>query len=164
YNSEWYPKRMYSKGSPVLDYHTQTYGHPSEFGYSKRFTLSATFVYGSGDLRWLPSGRWAFQDVYGSSFESVVPDFQERNNFRLPPYHRLDLGLVWKFFPKWGESDLTFSVVNAYDRRNTFFIYFEPEFVEVGDGNNVFRVPDRVVARQVSLFPILPSVTWNFKF
>ncbi|MBX2870543.1 MAG: TonB-dependent receptor [Saprospiraceae bacterium] len=134
------------------------------YDFSKRLTLSATFVYGSGDLRWLPSGRWAFQDVYGSSFESVVPDFQDRNNFRLPPYHRLDLGLVWKFFPKWGESDLTFSVVNAYDRRNTFFIYFEPEFVEVGDGNNVFRVPDRVVARQVSLFPILPSVTWNFKF
>lgn len=134
------------------------------YDFSKRLTFSATFVYGSGDLRWLPSGRWAFQDVYGSSFESVVPDFQDRNNFRLPAYHRLDLGLVWKFFPKWGESDLTFSVVNAYDRRNTFFIYFEPEFVEVGDGNNTFRVPDRVVARQVSLFPILPSVTWNFKF
>lgn len=134
------------------------------YDLSKRFTLSATFVYGSGDLRWLPSGRWAFQDVYGSSFESIVPDFQDRNNFRLPAYHRLDMGLVWKFFPKWGESDLTFSVVNAYDRRNTFFIYFEPEFIEVGEGNNTFRVPDRVVARQVSLFPILPSVTWNFKF
>jgi len=131
---------------------------------SKRFTFSATFVYGSGDLRWLPLGRWSFQDVQGATFESVVPDYQGRNNFRLPAYHRLDVGLVWKFNPKWGENDLTFSVVNAYDRRNTFFIYFEPEFVEFGEGDNAVRLPERVIARQVSLFPILPSVTWNFNF
>ncbi|MEZ5040558.1 MAG: TonB-dependent receptor [Saprospiraceae bacterium] len=131
---------------------------------SKRLSFSATFVYGSGDLRWLPVGRWALQDVHGSGFESVVPDFQERNNYRLPPYHRLDVGLVLKFFRKWGESDLSLSIVNVYDRRNTFFIYFEPTFVEIGEGANSLKIPDKIEARQVSLFPILPSLTWNFKF
>lgn len=131
---------------------------------SRRLTASATFVYGSGDLTWLPPGRFSFQDIGGAPFEAVVPDFRERNNFRLPAYHRLDLGLVIKFFPKWGESDLTISVVNAYDRRNAFFIFLEPEFEEVMNNGVLVEVPTRVAANQVSLFPILPSVTWNFKF
>lgn len=132
---------------------------------SRRISATASFVYGSGDLRWLPGGRFTFQDVYGGSFETVTPDYLDRNNYRLPPYHRLDLGLVIRFFPRWGENDITLSVVNAYDRRNTFFIYFEPEFKEVTDTQgNTFEVPERIAAKQVSLFPILPSITWNFKF
>lgn len=132
---------------------------------SRRLTTTATFVYGSGDLRWLAPGRFTFQDVYGAGFKAVVPDYGARNNFRLPPYHRLDLSLVIRFFPKWGESDLSLSVVNAYDRRNAFFILMEPQFKDVdgGDGNQI-RIPDRIAAKQVSLFPILPSITWNFKF
>jgi hypothetical protein len=132
---------------------------------SRRLTASATFVYGSGDLRWLPTGRFTYQDVYGAPFQAVLPIYQDRNTYRLPPYHRLDLGLVWRFFPKWGESDLTFSVINAYDRRNTFFIYFEPEYEEgMDDNGNAIEIPTRIAAKQVSLFPILPSITWNFKF
>ena len=132
---------------------------------SRRLTTTATFVYGSGDLRWLAPGRFTFQDIYGAGFKAVVPDYGARNNFRLPPYHRLDLSLVIRFFPKWGESDLSLSVVNAYDRRNAFFILLEPQFKDVdgGDGNQI-RIPDRIAAKQVSLFPILPSITWNFKF
>jgi hypothetical protein len=131
---------------------------------SRRLSFSSTFVYGSGDLRWLAPGRFTFQDVQGAAFQSVVPVYQERNNFRLPSYHRLDLGLILRFFPKWGESDLTLNVVNAYDRRNTFFIYLEPEFREVNDGSTAIEIPERIAAKQVSLFPILPSLTWNFRF
>lgn len=132
---------------------------------NRRLSATVTFVYGSGDLRWLPPGRFTFQDVAGSNFEAVVPDYRARNNYRLPAYHRLDLGLVIKFFPKWGESDLTLNVINVYDRRNTFFIYLDPVFreVESPDGN-VFRIPERIAAKQVSLFPILPAITWNFNF
>lgn len=131
---------------------------------TSRLTATMTFVYGSGDLRWLAPGRFTFQDIYGSSFESIVPDYRERNNLRLPPYHRMDVGLVYTFKPKWGETDLTLNIVNVYDRRNTFFIYLEPEFILLSNGSSIFEVPNRVVAQQVSLFPILPSLTWNFKF
>jgi hypothetical protein len=132
---------------------------------NKRLTATATWVYGSGDLFWLPPGRFTFQDVQGSQFEAVVPVFQERNNYRLIPYHRLDLGLVIKFFPKWGESDLTLNVINAYDRRNAFFVFLEPEFQQVTDPTgSAFEIPTGITARQVSLFPILPSITYNFKF
>jgi len=133
---------------------------------TERLNVSATFVYGSGDLTWLQTGRFSFQDAPGGEFQAVVPIFGDRNNFRLPAYHRLDLGLVIKFFPRWGESDLTISVYNAYDRRNAFFIYLEPEFRETMDENTdlIIEIPERIEARQVSLFPILPAVTWNFKF
>ncbi|MEM8525328.1 MAG: TonB-dependent receptor [Bacteroidota bacterium] len=134
------------------------------YDLSKRWKVSATWVYGSGDLAWLPSGRITFQDIYGSEFKPIVPVFGDRNTFRLPAYHRLDLGVVLKFFPKWGESDLTLSVYNAYDRRNPYFIFLEPEFQAIDAGNELIQVPDRIVAKQQSLFPILPSVTWNFKF
>ncbi len=135
------------------------------YDLSKRLTLSATYVYGSGDLRWMAPGRFSFQDVYGLPFQAVVPDYQDRNNYRLPYYSRLDLGLVIKFFPKWGESDLSINVVNALDRRNAFFIYLEPEFTELDTGGgNVIQVPEKIAAKQVSLFPVLPSISWNFKF
>lgn len=135
------------------------------YDISRRLSFTATFVYGSGDLRWLPTGRFSFQDVYGAGFEAIVPIYEDRNNYRLPPYHRLDLGLVINFFPKWGKSDLTINVINAYDRRNTFFIYFEPVYKEMQDGQGgIVELPERIAAKQVSLFPILPSVTWNFQF
>jgi hypothetical protein len=134
------------------------------YDLSRRLKASATWVYGSGDLTWLPQGRIALQDVPGAEIQPVIPVFGDRNTFRLPAYHRLDLGLVIKFFPKWGESDLTVSVYNAYDRRNPYFIFLEPEFDVIDTGPDLLNVPSRVAAKQQSLFPILPSVTWNFKF
>lgn len=132
---------------------------------NRRFTFTATWVYGSGDLTWLPRGRYTFQDVPGANPQVIVPIFGDRNTFRLPEFHRLDLGMVIKFFPRWGESDLTISVFNAYDRRNAFFVYIEPEYTMGQDiGGNDILFPDRLVPKQVSLFPILPSLTWNFKF
>ena len=132
---------------------------------NRRITLSGTAVYGSGDRAWLASGRFAFQDVYGGQFSAVTPVYGDRNTVRLPYFFRSDFGLIYKFFPKWGESDLTFSLFNLTNRRNAFFLYLEPEF-ETGtnpDGIEV-EIPTRIAAKQVSLFPILGSVTWNFKF
>lgn len=133
---------------------------------NRRLTVTGTFVYGSGDITWLPEGRFFFQDVVGGATYPAVPVYGDRNSFRLPPYHRLDLGLVVRFFPKWGESNLTISIYNAYDRRNPYLLYLEPSLEDVKDlsGNVVGEVLTGVAARQVSLFPILPSLTWNFSF
>lgn len=131
---------------------------------NKRLAASASWVYGSGDLIWLPAGRLVLQDAAGGEFQAVVPVYGDRNNIRLAPFHRLDLSLIIKFKPKWGESDLTLSAFNAYDRRNAFFVFLEPEFEEVDNAGTTIEVPTRVAAKQVSLFPVLPSATFNFKF
>ena len=133
------------------------------YNFNKKFSITGSFVYGSGDLTWLPTGRAVFQDIPGNAFNPVVPIFGDRNTFRLPAYHRADLGFVIRFFPSWGENDLTISIYNVYDRRNPYFLFLDPVFS--GDGNGLpGSIPTRIAARQVSLFPILPSFTWNFKF
>ncbi|MFN8415889.1 MAG: TonB-dependent receptor [Cytophagaceae bacterium] len=123
---------------------------------SKRVSLSATWVYGTGNAISLPIGRYIIQDVY-SSKPIVIPIYTERNGYRMAPYHRMDLGLVWKLNPKWGYADLTFSIYNVYNRLNPYFIYFD----EVKDANDITI---KYQAKQVSLFPTIPSITFNFKW
>ncbi|WP_225986439.1 TonB-dependent receptor [Rufibacter sp. LB8] len=124
---------------------------------NKRISATATFVYGTGNAYSLPVQRILVQDVEGEDFV-VVPIYPDRNSFRLAAYHRLDLGLVWKLRPKRGSADLTFSVYNAYNRRNPYFVYFET--IEDEETRQITGF----AAKQVSLFPIIPSVTYNFKF
>ena len=132
---------------------------------SPRWRLTGTWVYGSGDLYWLPIGRKLEQGPVGGDEIAVLPVYGDRNNYRLRPFHRGDVGAVLKLRPKRGESDLTFSVFNVYDRRNAFFVYIDLEYepVEAPDGREI-EIPSQLSPKQVSLFPVLPSVTWNFKF
>ncbi|RFP63683.1 TonB-dependent receptor [Hymenobacter lapidiphilus] len=126
---------------------------------SDRVKLSGSFVFSSGQATTLPLGRFGFQDVYGAE-PSAVPIYPQRNTYRLAPYNRFDLGVVWQLKPtRWfPESDLTFSVYNAYNRRNPYFVYFDQVKDEQTEQVTSYR------ARQVSLFPVIPSVTYNFKF
>ena len=125
---------------------------------SDRLTLSSSWVFASGNSVTLPSGRFVFQDV-GTSKLNYIPEFMPRNSFRMPESHRLDIGLVWKIRPKRNDSDLTFSVYNVYNRRNPYFIYF----ARVKDANGE-PTEREFKAKQVFLFPIIPSITYNFRF
>ena len=87
--------------------------------------------------------------------------YGERNGTRMNPYHRLDLGANFHKQKKNGVRTITVGVYNAYNRKNPFFIY-------LGNRRNDFwfegEYSNQKVARQVSLFPIIPSITYNFKF
>jgi hypothetical protein len=124
-----------------------------------RISLTASFVYTSGAPTTLPLGRFAIQDIYQAGIQAV-PVYPDRNLYRLIPYHRLDLGMVYKLRPSriGGDRDLTFSIYNAYNRRNAYFIYFDQVRDKATDKITGYR------AQQVSLFPFIPSVTYNFKF
>ncbi len=126
---------------------------------NRRIDLTASFVYTSGAPTTLPQGRFALQDIYQGGIQAI-PIYPDRNTYRLIPYHRLDLGMVYKLRPSriGGDRDLTFSIYNAYNRRNAYFIYFEQVKDKATDKVTGYR------ARQVSLFPIIPSVTYNFRF
>jgi hypothetical protein len=124
-----------------------------------RIDFTASFVYTSGAPTTLPLGRFAIQDIYQGGIQAI-PIYPDRNSYRLIPYHRLDLGMVYKLSPsrRGGERDFTFSVYNAYNRRNAYFIYFDQTRDKATDKVTGYA------AKQVSLFPIIPSVTYNFKF
>jgi hypothetical protein len=125
--------------------------------YSNKWTFSSVFVYATGNSITLPTERY----VIG---ENIYTEFTSRNGFRIDPYHRLDIGATYtpKKKRKY-QSSWNFSIYNLYSRKNPYFIYFALEAPEGVDGSLVEGnlTPK---AYQVSIFPILPSVTWNFNF
>lgn len=130
-----------------------------------RITLSGSWTFYTGNAVSLPTGRSINVGAPGTTglgdLFSVTPVYPERGNYRMPSYHRLDLGIVYKLNPKRGTSDLTFSAYNAYSRMNPYFISFEESQTTPAPVNGA---PRPFEAKAITLFPIIPSITYNFRF
>ena len=115
---------------------------------NKKWTLSATYVYYTGNAVTFPSGKY---NIDGHTYFN----YTEKNGYRMPTYKRLDIAatLQGKKTAKY-ESNWSFSIYNALNRANAYSIDFKD------DPNN----PNRTVAEQTTLFKLIPSVTYNFKF
>jgi len=115
-----------------------------------RLDVAATWVYSTGRPATFPTGRAEYGNI-------IVPIYSDRNDYRMPNYHRLDLSVTWKKKKKedskW-DWDLNLSVYNAYGRHNTWTINF------VQDPND----PYSTYAEHTYLFSILPALTFNFNF
>lgn len=127
------------------------------YDLSPTWSFGSIFVYGTGNAISLPISRYIIEGT-------IVSDYGPRNSYRMPSYHRMDLSATWtgkqkKMFNNRVpyQNSWNLSIYNVYNRKNPYFIYFDNEG-SVQEGNL------KVTAKQVSLFPILPSVTWNFKF
>lgn len=120
------------------------------YDINKKWKVAATFVYGTGQATTLPIGRYFIEG-------QVVNQYGDRNSYRMAPYHRADISATYVFIKRKHYSDITMSVYNLYNRRNPYFIYYDVDG-SISNGNL------EVNAKQASLFPILPSITWNFKF
>jgi len=117
----------------------------------KKWTISAVWVYNTGDAMTLPVSRYFIDG-------NIVNEYSDRNAFRMPAYHRGDISVTYLLSKgKHFESSLNLSVYNFYNRKNPYYIYYDIKG----------SIEDRqleIKAKQVSLFPILPSLSWNFKF
>ena len=124
---------------------------------SKHIDCSINWVYGSGNAITLPSSRYdgVFPQVsnYGP-FPPIgeVYYYDSKNSFRMRANHRLDVGVTIHQPVRWGEITWNFGLYNAYSRQNPYFVYFGYN----KSGNRVLK--------QVSLFPVLPYFSMNFKF
>lgn len=120
---------------------------------SKKWKLSASFVFGTGNAATLPQRFYIVGGV-------LTQEYSRINEYRLPSYHRLDFAAILtpkkNIKRKW-KSEWVFSVYNAYSRQNPYFIYFDQT-------GSPFNGTLKVQAKQVSLFPVIPSITWNVKF
>ena len=116
---------------------------------NKRWTVSGTFVYYTGNAVSFPSGKYYVDN-------QVVFLYTERNGYRMPAYHRLDLSATMKLGSgkKRFSSELAFGLYNAYGRENAYVITFR----ENPDDRS------RTQALQTALFRFVPSITYNFKF
>lgn len=152
-NGAWYAARQDR---------THDFSIVAMYNITERLSVSGTWVYYTGNAVTFPSGKY---EIGGQT----VDLFSERNGYRMPEYHRLDLGVTLlnekfktvtdpisgeeKQVPKRFESSWNFSVYNAYGRENAFSIDFRAN-AETG-------VTEAV---QLSLFKIVPSISYNFKF
>ncbi len=129
---------------------------------SPRITLSGTWVYGTGNALTMPLSQYqATQHQAGPQgrfyYGSTVNDYGEKNSFRMAAYHRMDLGIQFHKKMKRHERTWEFSLYNAYSRQNPFFYYIDSEYNSTTNEN-------KAILKQISLFPIIPSFSYNFKF
>lgn len=112
---------------------------------TKAIALSASWVYYTGDAVTFPSGKYEINGQY-------IPYYTERNGYRMPDYHRLDVGFTWYMKErKHFDHNLNISIYNTYARENAYTITFE---VDEDTGNTK--------AIQTTLFKLVPSITYNF--
>lgn len=115
--------------------------------FSKRFEISAEWVYGTGQAISLPVA------VYLDNDDREIEVYQGRNGFRMPAYHRLDLGMKFTKKKKRYERSWVIGIYNVYNRMNAFFIYRDFDYDQ-----------NKPVFKKVSMFPVIPSVSWQIKF
>lgn len=122
------------------------------YDLNNRFSFGFNWVYATGKPVTFPTGRWEYGNL-------VAPVYSDRNTYKLPAYHRMDVSVTYnsknkdnkekRFYSSWN-----LSIYNVYDRHNAFSISFE----EV-DGSQYERE-----AIKTYLFGIIPSITYNFHF
>ena len=127
---------------------THDFSFVSNYKHNKKWTFSMSWVYNSGDAVTFPSGKYMIDG-------KTVSFYTERNGYRMPAYHRLDLGVTYyKKKKKRYQSNFNFSLYNAYGRKNAYLIYFREN-----EDN-----PDITEAVRATLFTFFPSITYNFTF
>ena len=180
YGAEWMLQRKsgkltgwigYTLSWTILQFDELNNGQPYYARYDRRhdlsivamyeirpgFNLSATWVFGTGQAITLPLADYYVtqhnpdQPDY-NFFGAFVEDFGPKNSFRMAPYHRLDVAAQWSKKLKRSERTFELGVYNAYNRQNPFFYSVD------------YRTDGSRYLSQISLFPILPSVSWTYKF
>ena len=158
-NGDWFPAKYDRRNDLSV---------VAQYQINDRVNIGAVFVYATGNSLSLPERRW-----FSLEENRIITVWSKRNQYRLDPYHRLDISVTIDSKPfkevfnkktnkserieKKVVSSWNISVYNLYNRANPYFIFFDYSGDPL-EGTAEFG------ASQVSLFPILPSITWNFKF
>jgi hypothetical protein len=134
--------------------------------FSDNFDIGASWVYGTGYSSTMALEQYIMPDLsnplltnftnmygyYGGNIEHI----EHRNNFRMPAYHRMDIGLNFRKDKDWGRRTWSFGLYNAYGRQNPYFLMFMDEWVNDKEVRNL---------KQISLLPVpIPFISYKFEF
>ncbi len=129
----------------------------SVYKIKENLELAAIWVYGTGSAVSLPTKSYLKNDddvgQYGGYYGSEVNLYENKNDFRMKSYHRLDFSIAWTKQKKRGVRKWTLGVYNVYNRKNPFFIAI----------GNDYKT-DTKKFKQYSLIPFLPSFSYKFDF
>ena len=118
------------------------------------FDCSVSWVFSSGN-----TGTLAMQEYIDPTTGNVISHIDSRNNFRMPSYHRMDAGVNFHKQKRHGVRTWSISVYNLYNRQNPFMVLERDRMHAVINGNHYSSA-----LVQLSIFPIIPSVSYGFKF
>lgn len=155
-----FPQLNNGKPYPYRYDRTHDLSVTANYQLSKKWLFSGVFVYATGNALTMPNGRFVYNLGYNSKTDSPVftniDQYGKVNDYRMPAYHRLDVSFTYTPKPesvRRYKSSWVFGVYNVYNRMNPYFIYID-----------VDEEKETIQGKQVTLFPILPSITWNFNF
>ncbi len=114
---------------------------------SKRWNISGAWVFNTGQALTAPSAKYEVDDIH-------MFHYAERNGYRGPSYHRLDLSATYTHIGKKMTYEWSFGIYNAYSRYNPFLIIFKTDD----------KAPGGFKTMQYSLFGLVPSVSYSLKF
>jgi hypothetical protein len=124
----------------------------ASYEFNKKLTVSGIFIFGTGNAITLPTGYYFIG-------QNLIQDYSKINQYRIFPYHRADISLIYTprgMTKKRWKGSWALSIYNVYNRYNPYIIYVDTEGTLASGAS--------VKVKQVSIFPILPSITYNFKF
>ena len=138
--------------------------------FSDKFDLSGTWVIASGNTGTLSlqqyEGAHFPQDVNWGSWISDLNHISGRNNYRFNAYHRMDLGMNFHKIKKKGTRTWNISIYNMYNNNNPFMVYPKETWEEIppteSNPNYTYKVTKTL--NQISIFPIIPSLTYSYKW
>ena len=122
----------------------------------KNWTIGTTWTYASGQGFSIPTGQFIFSGVGLDQTTGVKYNFTERNGFKLPAYHKLDLNASYKFIWAGLQWETYVNIYNLYNRNNAFAQYVT--FEKNADGTEVPKI------KRISLFPIIPMAGIKLEF
>lgn len=121
------------------------------YSFNEKWSFSGTFIYATGKAMTIPEYKYLISG-------NAITGYSQTNSFRMPSYHRLDVSLAYNFKKnRYFESSINLSIFNVYNRANPYFIYFEIT-------GNINEYNLKITPKQVTLFPIIPSLSYIFKF
>lgn len=139
--------------------------------FSKRFDIGISWIYHTGNAVTLGTMEFSEAEFIGGRsayYYGNLVDYEGRNNFRMPPTHRLDVGLNLHKKKKYGMRTWNLSVYNAYNRKNPFFLMWDTNYEEsynnMPDGSTYYSVESETVLKKFSLYPIIPTLTYSYSF
>jgi len=178
----------YTLAKSTRKFENQNGGHAYPFKYDRRHDLSivytyklndkidfsATWVYGTGNAITLATGHYLTIDDndylehidetnYTGPFklyEAYI--YGGKNSFRMRDYHRLDVGINFRKIKKTGERIWNISIYNVYNRKNPYYYYWDVEYQNDHSTGHLTASAPKLY--QVSLFPIIPSISYSFVF
>ena len=124
---------------------------------SNSFNIGATWSYATGQRITTSTGQFGFQDIGLNNSTDLNFDYDQRDNFKLPDYHKLDMSFNYSFI--W--NDLPFktylAIFNVYNRKNPFAVFSTKNT----SSGSVLNNPE---LKQITLFPFLPTVGISVQF